>query len=58
VQAFGRNLFDKAYETEVGYTVSSGLTGLPYTSPAVTYAYKTAAFGPPRTYGLMFQFNF
>lgn len=58
VIAFVRNLFDEAYETAAGYSVSTGRTGVPYSSPSVTYAYGTAAFGPPRTYGLLLQHKF
>lgn len=58
VTAFIRNAFDKAYQISRGYTVANGLTGLPYTNSAVTYAYATAAYGPPRTFGAIFNFNF
>jgi hypothetical protein len=67
VTLFARNvlqrqfLLDRTYQV-YGNNPTSGqggqLTGLPYTNPAVLYAYETGHYGPPRTFGVIFQASF
>jgi iron complex outermembrane recepter protein len=54
ITAFSRNVTDKLYETGRGYS-NNGAALTPANS---LYAYTTAGFGPPRTYGVRFQANF
>jgi iron complex outermembrane recepter protein len=58
VTGFMRNAADKAYKTAVAYSASNGLSGLAPSNPKVTYAYGTATYGPPRTFGVIFNFKF
>ena len=54
ITLFGRNLCNALYKTGVGYS-NNGAALAPANS---LYAYETASYGPPLTYGLRVQANF
>jgi iron complex outermembrane receptor protein len=67
VTAFARNAFNRQFLLDRNYQVyginpTSGgggaLNGLPYSNPAVLFAYATGQYGPPRTFGLIFEARF
>lgn len=59
ISGYVRNVLDDDTPTSVGYTSNlAAAAPIDYTDSRVTYAYRTATYGPPRTFGVIFSTKF